>query len=118
MEVALRRRLDGVTAIAISQGQQTADVRFAPGAHRFDPKVFRATVGEAGIELVQFDLEACGRISREGGRTWLHAGPNRFAVAEDTPIADIPTGEPVCVSGRLDDALDPARLVGAHVTRP
>jgi hypothetical protein len=118
MEVALRRRLEGVADIAISQGQQTADVRFEPGPHRFDPKVLRAAVSETGIEVLDVDVEACGRIAVEGDRRWLEAGQNRFIVANPPQHPALPIGEAVCVNGRLDDSVDPVQLLVSAVTRP
>jgi hypothetical protein len=61
MEVALRRRLEGVASISISQERQTAEVAFARGPHIFSPEEFRAAVGEADVEVLSFEIEACGR---------------------------------------------------------
>jgi hypothetical protein len=106
MEVALRRRLDGVAEVRISQERQTAQVIFAPGAPAFAPGEFRAAVGEADVEVLRLEIEACGGLEQEDGTTWFVAGPARFIVADAAP----PTPVPRCVSAELDDGVAPGRL--------
>jgi hypothetical protein len=123
MEVALRRRLEGVATIKISQQHQTAEVTFRPGPHVFSPEAFRTAVGEADVEVIGFEIEACGRVepgapgapgalgaSGAPGATarWFVAGPNRFLLAEGPRPDDGTT----CVSARLDDRREPYELVG------
>jgi hypothetical protein len=107
MEVALRRRLEGVAEVRISQTRQTAEVRFAQGPHAFAASEFRAAVGEAGVEVLRFEVEACGRVEHVGDAIWFAAGPNRFAVAQALAFAG--AGE-VCLSAVLDDRESPGRL--------
>lgn len=106
MEVALRRRLDGVAEVWISQERQTAQVIFAPGARAFAPAEFRAAVGEADVEVLGFEIEACGRLEHEHGKTWLLAGSSRFMLADAPPGGPIPR----CVTGELDDTTSPPQL--------
>jgi hypothetical protein len=103
MEVALRRRLDGVSDISISQREQTAEVRFE-GDHAFSPAEFRKAVGEAGVKVVRFEVDACGAARDEAGKRWLIAGKNRWPLTGDRAV---PLGQPLCVTGRLDDRTDP-----------
>jgi hypothetical protein len=105
MEVALRRRLDGVAEVRISQERQTAQVIFAPGAPAFAPGEFRAAVGEADVEVLRLEIEACGRLEQEAGTTWFVAAPARFIVADAPPDA-----VPRCVSAELDDRASTGRL--------
>jgi hypothetical protein len=106
MELALRRRLEGVAEIRISQERQTADVSFAPGGHAFSAREFRAAVGEADVEVVRFEIDACGRVELVGDTTWFSAGPNRFSLNSLSPgIA----GDH-CVTAALDDGASPGRL--------
>ena len=107
MDLALRRRLEGVAEVRISQAHQTAEVRFAPGPHVFVAGEFRAAVGEAGVEVLRFEIDVCGRVERAGEATWLVAGPNRFTLARAPAFAT--AGEP-CLSAVLDDAVSPGRL--------
>jgi hypothetical protein len=107
MEVALRRRLEGVADIAISQSRQTVNVKLAPGPHTFSPEVFRKAVDEAGVEVIAFTIDACGTVEPEGDRRWFVAGKNRFLLAGKTPVTD---DEPLCVNGRLDDKSTPPQL--------
>jgi hypothetical protein len=105
MEVALRRRLEGVASISISQQHQTAEVVFAPGPHGFSAREFRAAVAEAGVEVVRFEIEACGRVEEDSGTRWFVAGPHRF-VLSDGPMNHTP-----CLVGTLDDGREPVALV-------
>lgn len=103
MEVALRRRLDGVADIWISQSEQTAEVRFE-GDHPFSPSAFRKAVGEAGVKVLRFDADVCGTAEEKADQRWLAAGKNRWPLTGDR---EIPLGQPLCASGRLDDRTDP-----------
>lgn len=107
MEWGLRRRLDGVATISISQSRQTAAVEFADGGQRFSPRVFRDVLDETGVEVVAFQVDACGAIEQTQNQRWLVAGDNRFLLEED---GTAPVGQPLCVSGRLDDRAEPYRL--------
>jgi hypothetical protein len=109
MEVALRRRLEGVANIAISQRRQTTEVEFTPGPHAFSPSAFRAALGEAGVNVLSFHIDACGVIEQTDRQRWLAAGKNRFLLVEGGTSPG-PVGQAVCVSGRLNDDLVPHRL--------
>jgi hypothetical protein len=104
MEVALRRRLDGVADIAISQRRQTAEVTFDDGDHPFSPEAFRQAVGEAGVVVVRFNVDACGSVEHDGQQQWLAAGKNRWLVKSDRPI---PVSRLLCATGRLNDRAQP-----------
>jgi hypothetical protein len=103
MEVALRRRLEGVTDISISQSEQTAEVRFE-GDHAFSPAAFRKAVGEAGVKVLRFEVDVCGSVEEKQGQRLLIAGKNRWPLTGDRTV---PLGQPLCASGRLDDRTDP-----------
>lgn len=105
--MALRRRLEGVDGISISQGEQTVQVDFAEGGRAFLPAVFRDVVDDAGVEVVAFQIDACGVIEEKESQRWLIAGENRFLLEES---GTTPVGEPLCVSGSLNDRSDPQRL--------
>jgi hypothetical protein len=106
-EVALRQRVPGVAAISISQSQQTIVVEFAQGAGVFSPSVFRDAVDDAGIEVLAFEIDACGVAEETLGQRWFVAGTNRFAL-DDGGAA--PAGRLMCVSGWLNDQSTPYRL--------
>ena len=107
MEVALRRRLEGVANVSISQREQTAEVRFAEGDYPFSPETFRRAVKEAGVVVLSFQVDVCGSIEQEGEQRWLVTGKNRFLL---TGNGTLPPDQPVCVSGHLDDRVPPSRL--------
>jgi hypothetical protein len=112
MEVALRRRLEGVAEISISQREQTAEVRFAPGGRLFSPDAFRKAVGEAGVRVRSFHVDVCGSVEENRQERWLVAGKNRWRL---TGGPAVPTTQPVCVSGRLDDHVQPMTLEIAQI---
>jgi hypothetical protein len=107
MEVALRRRLEGVSDISISQREQTAEVTFGEGDYAFSPEEFRKAVSEAGVVVLSFTVDACGSVRQNGQQRWLVAGKNRWLLKDD---AAIPLEQPLCVSGRLDDRAKPPTL--------
>ena len=109
MEFSLRRRLEGVASISISQSRQTVDVIFADGRSAFSAGAFREALAETGIEVVALQLDACGAIERKNGQHWLVAGNNRFLVESAAPAT---IGRHVCVLGPLDDRSAPYRLTG------
>ena len=103
----MRRRLEGVADVSISQRDQTAEVRFAKGDHTFSSDAFRKAVAEAGVVVLSFQIDACGSIEQEQEQRWLVTDRNRFLLtAGDT----LPFNQPLCVSGRLDDRAPPLRL--------
>jgi hypothetical protein len=112
MDMALRRRLGGVAEIRISQEQQTAEVIFGVGAPAFSPSGFRAAVKEADVEVLRFEVDACGRFERVGDTAWFVAGPNRFIAVGDQLDADSP-----CLSAVLDDRTALARLESVRPLR-
>ena len=111
MELSLRRRLEGVANIAISQTEQTARIDFAAGEFRFSPGDFRTALDEAGLELVDLQIEACGGIENTavGQALTMRTDRLRLEYAGAFPVASI-----VCVVGSVDFALEPATL---HVER-
>jgi hypothetical protein len=104
MEVALRRRLEGVADISISQRQQTAEVTFDEGDYTFSPEAFRLAVGEAGVVVLRFNVDACGSVEQDGQQQWLAAGKNRWLFKSDQAV---PTARSLCVTGRLNDRAQP-----------
>jgi hypothetical protein len=106
-EVALRQRLPGVVTVSISQSQQTIAVALSNGGGLFSPAVFRDAVAGPGIEVLTFQIDACGVVEETESQHWFVAGENRFAL-EDSQ--EVPARALVCISGRLDDQVNPHRL--------
>jgi hypothetical protein len=106
MDMALRRRLDGVAEIRISQERQTAEVLFTADAQALATSEFRAAVGEADVEVLRFEIDVCGRFEREGATTLFVAASNRFLVADEPPSSSGLT----CLSADLNDGTVPALL--------
>jgi hypothetical protein len=107
MEVALRRRLEGVAEISISQSEQTAEVRFASSDRLFPADAFREAVWEANVVVVQFQVDVCGSVERDGEQQWFIAGQNRWRLSGSRTVQP---NALLCVSGRLDDRAQPPTL--------
>jgi hypothetical protein len=107
MEVALRRRLSGVADVSISQTQQIAAVTFRSPMREFSGEAFRQAVGEADVEVLAFEADVCGVIDADGGL---------FSIADgNRPLVRLRggralSGRTVCVSGRLDERVQPYEL--------
>ena len=107
MEVALRRRLDGVAGIAISQARQTAEVEFTTRPRNFSTTAFREAVGEADVEVLRFEADVCGVVVEDQGRRLLAGGTDRFLLAD----GEWSPGQHVCVTGHLGDGSEHAPFV-------
>lgn len=105
MEVALRRRLDGVVDVSISQARQTAAVTFAPGTRTFTTAEFRAALQEAGVTVLSLQIDVCG-YKQEGGLWLTDERESPFALIRGAAHAD----GALCISGRLDDRVTPYHL--------
>jgi hypothetical protein len=104
MEVALRRRLAGVADVSISQSQQTAAVTFVSGTHEFSAAAFREAVAEADVEVLSLEVDVCGVIDAENVL--------RSVGDVNRPLVRLQGGNAlsasvVCVSGRLDEPVEP-----------
>ena len=100
MEVALRQRLAGVATVSISESAQTTEVIFAPGDHPFSVATFKAALKQADVEVVTMDVDACGRVERNGDERVLRAGAASFVLRSGQQAPD---GQSVCVAGRLQE---------------
>ncbi len=107
MEVALRRRLEGVADVSISQRHQTAEVSFASNDHLFSPKAFRDAVNEALVIVRSFEIEACGVVQETENGRLLVAGRNTFVLIDPTNAA---AEGAACITGALDETSEPPRL--------
>lgn len=105
MEVALRRRLEGVAHVSISQRDQTATVIFAPAARAFSAAVFRSALAEADVEVITFEIDACGVVDETNGQHWITTAERHFLLRGDAPKAGVG-----CVTGRLNDEVEPYEL--------
>jgi hypothetical protein len=107
MEVALRRRLEGVADISISQSQQTAAVTFLSGTHEFSIAEFSAAVAEAEVEVISVQADVCGVVD---GAQVLRPSLETDKALVRLRGRDAPRGTMICVTGRLDGAVEPPEL--------
>ena len=105
MEVALRRRLEGVAEISISQSQQTTLVTFARGRHTFSPVEFRGALSEAAVEVLSMEIDLCGAVEETSGERWMTTGGTRFLLRGHVPADGL-----ICVTGQLNDRVEPHLL--------
>ena len=110
MEIALRR-LDGVDKVAISIERQAFVVLYKPGAS-FRPDDLRDAVAKAEVSVVQFHIQARGRVQVEGAKRFFVAGKDRFLLVSSSKVAadKMPADTPLLVGGDIDDAASPLQL--------
>ena len=106
----MRRRLEGVAEVFISQSQQTAMLTFVPGTVAFSAAAFRSAIAEADVEVLRVDMEVCGVIS-EGHLHWRGASATPVVVIRGAP----PRNGPGCVTGRLNEHAVPYELLVTDV---
>jgi hypothetical protein len=61
---------------------------------------------DANVEIDRLDVDACGVIDERDGKRWLVAAANRFVLAG----GEAPWVGTNCVTGRLNDQVDPHEL--------
>jgi hypothetical protein len=108
LEAALTQRLSAVD-ISVSLERQTVDLEFPPGSP-FASMSFREAVKEGGADVQRVDIEACGTIDTVDGQSWIQSGSARLLLDGSGPFV---TGAEVCVTGELQDQVQPPRLVPA-----
>jgi hypothetical protein len=86
--------------VSISESAQTTEVIFAPGDHPFSVDTFKAALKQADVEVVSMDVDACGRVERDGEERVLRAGAASFVLRSSQAAPD---GQSVCVAGRLQE---------------
>ena len=107
MEVALRRRLEGVADVSISQQQQTAAVAFVTGTHLFSPAAFRDAVAEADVDVLSLEADVCGVVD---DRNLLRSSTHDRRPLVRLQGGSTHAGTAICVSGPLDDRVEPLEL--------
>ena len=114
LEAALRQRLSA-TDISVNLERQTVDLEFPPSSP-FASISFREAVKEGGAEVQRVEIDACGTIETADGQSWIKSGSTRLLLGGPGPFV---TGTEVCVTGELQDLMQPPRLVlGKRVNSP
>lgn len=114
LEAALKQRLSAA-GISVSLERQTVDLEFPPSSP-FASVSFREAVKEGGADVQRVEIEACGTIDTVDGQSWIKSGSTRLLLDGPGPFV---TGTEVCVTGELQDQVQPPRLVpGKRVSSP
>ena len=106
IEAALRQRLDAA-AIAIDPDAKTVDLTFERSSP-FASGSFREAVTAAGGETRIIEIDACGTVDTAEGRSWITSGSTRLLLEGAAPPV---AGVEVCVTGELQDLIQPPKLV-------
>ena len=107
MEIALKR-LDGVDKVAISIERQQFVVLYKPAAS-FQPDLLREAVGQTGVSVVRFHVQARGKVEKLASGGMLVSGKDRYALTADSK--DVPIGQDIIVSGDIiNDSKSPYSL--------
>ncbi len=102
----MRRRLEGVAEISISQHEQRATVTFVPGTVLFSSEAFRSAVAEADVQVITFDVRACGLVDGNGLLRRTTGGHEPFVQLR----GPVQPGSSICATGRLDEHSQPYQL--------
>jgi hypothetical protein len=102
---SLQARFDKA-AVEVDDEKDTATVRF-DGKQPFSEAIFRQAATDVRMRVVQFRIQACGRVEASGNERYLKAGDTRFLVHSDR---EMPVDKALCLDGRLDDRQQPATL--------
>jgi hypothetical protein len=103
------KRLDGVDKVTISLSQEAIMLSYKPGA-TFDPAVIRRILKSLEVGVVQFQINAQGRVQEQNGKRFFEAGKNKFVLAASGNAPGIHAGTPVSIEAILNDRLDPMEL--------
>jgi hypothetical protein len=105
LRTSLQSRFDKA-AVEVDDEKDTTTVRFDE-KQAFSEALFRQAATDVRMRVVQFRIQACGRIERSGSERWLNAGSNRFLVRSER---EMPVDKPLCLDGRLDSRQEPSTL--------
>lgn len=103
------KRLEGVDKVTISLSQEAIMLTYKPGA-TFDPAAIRRILKSLEVGVVQFQINARGRVQEQGGKRFFVAGKNKFVLAAAGNAPAIPLSTPVSIEAILNDRLDPMEL--------
>jgi copper chaperone CopZ len=103
------KRLPGVDKVTISLSKEAILLTYKPGA-TFDPQAIRKVLEPLEVGVVQFQISAQGRIQEQGGKRFLMAGKDKFAVAAAANAPAIPLDTSILVEAILNDHLDPMEV--------
>ena len=105
MEIALKR-LEGVDRVAISVERQAFVVFYKPDAS-FQPDDLRDAVAKADVSVVQFHIQARGKVQVEGNKQFFVAGKDRFLLVNPPKM---PPNTLLQAGGDVKDGVTPLQL--------
>src|SRR5215472_9574684 len=110
------RRLAGVDQVKISLRTESIMLTYKPGA-LFDPDAIRKILEPLKVGVVQFQIGARGQVVESGGKRFLMAGRDRFALLDAIDSPDVPLKVPVRIEGILFDKASPREVKVLKVDR-
>jgi hypothetical protein len=103
------RRLAGIDQVRISLRTESIMLTYKSGA-TFDPGAIRKVLEPLKVGVVQFQIGARGQVVESGGKRFLIAGRDKFAVLDAIDSPTVPLSIPVRVEGILFDRMTPNEL--------
>jgi hypothetical protein len=103
------RRIEGVDKISISKSAESVMVSYKPSAP-FHPAELRKAVEGLNVAIVQFQVNARGRVLDQNGKQFFVAGKDKFLLTPSAGAPKVPSGTPVIVEAILNDKLNPMEL--------
>jgi hypothetical protein len=103
------RRLPGVDQVKISLSKEAILLTYKPGA-AFDPAGIRKVLQPLEVGVVQFQINARGRVEEHDGKQMFLAGRDRFEVLYAIDSPTVPLDTPVLVEAILFDKVSPMQI--------
>jgi hypothetical protein len=102
------RRMPGVDQVHISRASEAIMLTYKPGAV-FSPRAIRDLLRPLDVGVVQFQINARGRVREQGGKSFFVAGRDKFLLAAAATVS-VPRDTTVIIEGILKDQANPMEL--------
>ena len=103
------KQMPGVDKVQISLSKEIVIVTYKPGAH-FDPTGIRKVLEPWKVDIVQFQVNARGRVQQERGKSVFVAGNDKFVILPNSNGPVVPADTPVEIVGTVNDRANPKEL--------
>jgi hypothetical protein len=103
------RRLPGIDRVKISLSKEAIMLTYKPGA-KFDPAAIRKVLEPLKVGVVQFQIDARGRVQELSGKRTFIAGTDRFAVLDAIDSPPVAADTPIAIQAILYDSATPMEV--------